>query len=307
MTQILGELDFFFLKITTVIKVVFIFFISKLHKSSSPYYFLGSCSLFSKQCTILGVERQGLVFEIVSARICDEGEEKKHVIYTLQVRHISGSDDLSPSVIERRYTHFLNLYNALKKEHPNLLVNIVFPKKVILGNFDNELISTRSTGFESLLKHISTESKLRSSKALVDFLQSVELEKARRFLEKSEFSNALPLLENNFKLLNKVFTDRSPAVLIALCRLLGCCMSIPNCLHSEKWAHLALHRYDGVSDSDLLELYVPLLTACVKIGWQTDIIQQKLRDLERQGVKINKQCSLLDEVNIVEEKIFGSQ
>ncbi|RZC34493.1 PX domain containing protein [Asbolus verrucosus] len=258
---------------------------------------------------ILGNEKQGLVFEIVSARICDEGEERKHVIYTLQVRHISGNDDLSPSVIERRYTHFLNLFNALKKEHPQLMANIIFPKKVIIGNFDNELISTRSTGFESLLKHISTESKLRASKALVEFLQSAELEKAKALLEKREFSCALPLLENNFKLLNKVFTDRSPAVLIALCRLLGCCMSIPGCGSCHKWADLALHRYEGVSDSDLLELYMPLLTACIKI-WQSgrnkEILEQRLRDLKRQGMKINETHSLLEEVTAVEAKIFSS-
>ncbi|KAJ3655187.1 hypothetical protein Zmor_014324 [Zophobas morio] len=259
---------------------------------------------------ILGNERQGLVFEIVSARICDEVEEKKHVTYTLQVRHISGNDDLSPSVIERRYTHFLNLYNALKKEQPQLMANIIFPKKVLMGNFDNELISTRSTGFESLLKHISTESKLRSSKALLDFLQSVELEKAKSYLEKNDFLQALPLLENNFKLLNKVLTDRSPAVLIALCRLLGCCMSIPGCLHSQKWADLALHRYEGVSDSDLLELYVPLLNVCTKIWWQAgrnkDVLEYRLQELKRQGVKVGEQSSLLDKVNIVEEKIFKS-
>ncbi|EFA03513.1 sorting nexin-21 [Tribolium castaneum] len=258
---------------------------------------------------ILGNEKQGLVFEILSARICDEGEERKHVVYTLQVRHISGNDDLSPSVVERRYTHFLNLYSALKKEHPNLMTNVTFPKKVIIGNFDNELISTRSTGFESLLRHICTESKLRASKALVEFLQGVEVEKARTFLEKRDFSSALPLLENNFKLLNKFYTDRSPVVLIALCRLLGCCMSIPECSQCQKWADLALHRYEGVSDSDLLELYVPLLNACITIWWQNgrnkDLLEQRLQDLKRQGVKINPQSTLLDEVKAVEGKIFG--
>lgn len=190
------------------------------------------------------------------------------------------------------------------------MTSVIFPKKVIVGNFDNELISTRSTGFESLLKHISTESKLRSSKALINFLQGVELEKARDFLEKKDFASALPLLENNFKLLNKFYTDRSPVVLIALCRLLGCCMSIPQCSQCQKWADLLLHRYEGVSDSDLLELYVPLLNACITIWWQTgrdkNVLEHRLQNLKRQGVRINEQSNLLDEVKIVEEKIFGS-
>lgn len=243
-----------------------------------------------------------MVFEIVSARIYDEGVEKKHVIYTLQVRHISGNDDLSPSVIERRYTHFLTLYNALYKEYPELLTNITFPKKAIMGNFDNELISTRSAAFELLLQHISEESRLRSSTALVNFLQDVELEKAKSLLDQKEFSLALPLLENNFRLLNKVFTDRSPAVLLALCRLLGCSMSIPGLPGVLKWADLALHRYEGVSDSDLLELYVPLLNICIKLGLNKEILEQRINDLKRQGARVDKN-SLLDEVNLVEEKI----
>lgn len=224
------------------------------------------------------------------------------------MRHISGSDDTSPSVIERRYTDFLNLYNQLKKDHYDLISSITFPKKVFLGNFDNTLISTRSTDFESLLKHILSETKLRSSKALLDFLQCVELDKAKTALEKKEFVEALPILENSFKLVNKVFTDRSPAVLIALCRLLGCCLAIPDEKSTIKWANLALHRYEGVSDSDLLQLYVPLLNACLGIeqiySKNFDVLEQRLSDLKKQGVKMNERASLLDEVAAVEVKIF---
>ncbi|XP_018564297.1 sorting nexin-21 isoform X1 [Anoplophora glabripennis] len=257
---------------------------------------------------VAGSDKQGLVFEIISARISEEIEERKHVIYTLQVRFISGNDDLSPSVIERRYTHFLNLYNDLRKEQPQLMASIAFPKKVLLGNFDNELISTRSTGFESLLKHITMESKLRSSNSLLKFLQEVELLKAKDLLDKKDHDLAYPILENNFKLLNKVFTDRSPAVLLALCRLLACTLSIPGMPHSLKWADLTLHRYEGVSDSDLLQLYVPLLQTCARVWWQNgrnkDELEQRLATLQKQGVKVGESMSLMDAVNSVEEKIF---
>ncbi|KAJ8968555.1 hypothetical protein NQ314_002219 [Rhamnusium bicolor] len=222
---------------------------------------------------IMGNDKQGLIFEIISARISDETEEKKHVIYTLQVRFISGNDDLSPSVIERRYTHFLNLYNALRKEQPQLMTHVAFPKKVLLGNFDNELISTRSTGFESLLKHISTESRLRTSDALLKFLQEVELNKAKELLEKRDNVYAYPVLENSFKLLNKFMTP---------------CLHLVNSEmpHSLKWADLALHRYEAVSDSDLLELYVPLLHTCIRVWWKNnrnkDELEQRLSKLQKQ-------------------------
>lgn len=151
-----------------------------------------------------GTDKQGLTFEIISAKIADQTDEKKHVIYTLQVRFISGYDDQCPSAIERRYTNFLNLYNDLKKEHPQLMTNVMFPRKVLYGNFDNELISTRSTGFESLLKHISQESRLRNSDAMLHFLMDVDLLQVKTWLKNDNYDLAYPLLEANFKLLNKV-------------------------------------------------------------------------------------------------------
>lgn len=153
---------------------------------------------------ILGSDKQGLTFEIISAKIANDSDEKKYVIYTLQVRFISGNDDLSPSIIERRYTHFLNLYNALKKEHAQLMTNVAFPKKVLMGNFDNELISARSSEFETFLKHVAQNSKLRTSNSILAFLQDVELNKAKSLIEKNDHIYAYPILENIFKLLNKV-------------------------------------------------------------------------------------------------------
>lgn len=75
-----------------------------------------------------------LKFEIVSSRTVEAIEkEKKFVAYMLQVRQDSTESrvfDPDPANVERRYTHFLELYNGLKKEHPSLINNISFPRKV---------------------------------------------------------------------------------------------------------------------------------------------------------------------------------
>lgn len=255
------------------------------------------------------MEKEPLLFEITAAHISEDSVvERKHIIYTLQVRHASGKEDSCPSTIERRYTHFYNLYNDLKSEFPQLIASVSFPKKVLLGNFDNKLISERSTGFEVLLKHISNESKLRSSRALLKFLQDTELEKIKTILEQKQFSDAYPLLENNFRLLNKVYTDRSPAVLLSLCRLLACSTMIPGSSNTQKWADLALHRYEGVSDSDLLELYVPLLKTCIEVwcnlGRNKEILEKRLEDLKKQGFKNTENIGLLEAVEVLEKRIF---
>lgn len=149
-------------------------------------------------------ESDGLIFEILTGRISEEPEDKKHVMYTLQVRFVSGNDDLTPSVIERRYTQFESLYNSLKKDFPAQMANVVFPKKVLIGNFVNDLISARSTAFESVLKHISHNSKLRTSRAMQIFLQEPELAEAKALFKEQKFAEAVYKMESIFKLLNKV-------------------------------------------------------------------------------------------------------
>lgn len=77
-----------------------------------------------------------LKFEIVSSRTVEGPEsDKKFVAYMLQVRQDNKESrlfDPDPANVERRYTHFLDLYNGLKKDHAGLLSGIVFPRKVHL-------------------------------------------------------------------------------------------------------------------------------------------------------------------------------
>lgn len=177
-----------------------------------------------------------------------------------------------------------------------------------MGNFENKLISERSTGFEALLKHISNESKLRNSKVLLNFLQNRELEKAKSLLGRKQFSDAYPVLESNFRLLNKVYTDRSSAVLLSLCRLLACSMMIPGSPDAQKWADLTLHRFEGVSDSDLLELYVPLLKACLKVWWQAgrdrELLEKRLEDLKKKSFKTTEEVGLFEAVEGLEKRLL---
>lgn len=84
------------------------------------------------------------------------------------------------------------------------MANITFPKKKLFGNFDNDLITQRSTEFQTFLNYVSSESKLRFSNAMLVFLQENELTKAKSYLELKNYTEAAALLEQNFILLNKV-------------------------------------------------------------------------------------------------------
>lgn len=255
-----------------------------------------------------------LRFEIPFARIMPPINEKetptvkRYVAYDLQIRQESSrKTDATPVTIERRYTDFLNLYDELKKDQPTLMATILFPKKALLGNFSSDLIGQRSAAFEAFLYHIVQHSVLYESSSFLHFLQDKELTKACQLLDERRNELAVPILEDCFRLLNKIFTDHSKYVLLILCRVVAACTVSPVPHPSaEKWAELALKRYDGVSDCFLLTLYTPLLQTCVHLWWQrgrdNQVLKDRLSDLEKKGIPVKNSKTLTQAIHALDPR-----
>ncbi|XP_075212239.1 sorting nexin-20-like [Lycorma delicatula] len=239
-----------------------------------------------------------LIFEIVSTRTVDNPNDKKHVAYTVMVRKEGIEVDPYPSIIERRYTEFLTLYLCLRQSFPSAFTAFNFPKKLLTGNFAPESISARSVGFEALLS-IAAQHTIRDSLHVTSFMQNRELIEAKSWIQSERYDQAIPLVENTFRLLNKLYTDRHPAVLRTLCLLVGCC-DADNHSGAVTFADLALHRYEAVSDTDLLRYYVPLLKLCIKLYWNVDkektLLEDRVADLKRRGIKVDGVPTLLEAV-----------
>lgn len=242
-------------------------------------------------------------FEIQFARILPNETEqanssKKYVVYDLTCRQdTSTAGDPNPTTIERRYTDFLKPFEAFRKMNPQLIANVAFPKKRIMGNFTSELISERALAFENFLDYVISVSALRDSEPFLSFLQDDELDKACRLLDERRNELAVPILENTFQLINKIYLDKSKPVLLLLCRLVAACTTSPIPHPSaEKWAELALRRFDHVSDVDLLVLYIPLLNSCSYLFWQKGRDAQQINDrleaMGRKGIKIKDTLTL---------------
>lgn len=216
-------------------------------------------------------------------------------------------EDPNPTTIERRYTDFLKLYEALKKESPQLLANVAFPKKRIMGNFNSDLISERAVAFENFLDYILSVGELKDSPHFLSFLQDEEMTKACRLIDERRNEIAIPLFENSFQLLNKVYLDKSRPVLLLLCRLVASCTSSP-IPHpaSQKWTELALRRFEHVSDTEILVLYIPLLNSASYLYWQkgmdAKMINDRLEDLRMKGIKIKDTLSLVQALHALEQK-----
>jgi hypothetical protein len=165
----------------------------------------------------LPVEGSGLTtrFEIQFARILPNSNEseqqqqpnnsKKYVVYDVSCRQdTTTEEDKNATIIERRYTDFLKLYEQLKKESPQLIANIAFPKKRIMGNFTSNLISERALAFENFLDYCISINELRDSPHFLSFLQDDELTRASRLLDERRNETAVPILENCFQLVSEL-------------------------------------------------------------------------------------------------------
>ncbi|XP_059618592.1 sorting nexin-21 [Phlebotomus argentipes] len=253
-----------------------------------------------------------LHFEIPSAKILptekDNSNSKKYVNYELCVTQISSATpDPHPATIERRYTNFLMLYNGLRKDHPNLLQNVFFPKKAIMGNFSPDLIAERGAAFEVFLDHIVSSWELKESPHFLNFLQGIELERACRLLDERRNEQAVPILQNSFRLLNKIYLDHSKPVLLLLCRLVAACTTspLPHPM-AEQWAEVALRRYESVCDTDLLSLYVPLLQTCTHLWWQrgrdNKPLEDRLKDIQKKGIKVTGTPTLTQAIHTLDPR-----
>ena len=244
----------------------------------------------------------GVKFDVVSVRTVEEAGQKKHVAYTILVKKEGSTSDPHPAVIERRYSDFLDLFLALRKEFPAQMTQVSFPRKVLIGNFGPVLIASRRSGFESFLGHVVKDERLNQSSSFAAFLQNAEQREAQSWMMQKRYDLAAPLLENAFRLLNKLYTDRHPHVIIALCRLVACCAAdtpeIRPGGRAEKFAEVALRRFEGVSDADLLRFYIPLLQLCVHLWWSLGKDKQplnnRLEDLKHRGIRVDGHATLLE-------------
>ncbi|KAH8412757.1 hypothetical protein KR009_005370, partial [Drosophila setifemur] len=252
-----------------------------------------------------------LRFDILLAHIMPpEGGDvkiKRYVVYELTVSQDGEAVDTQPAKIERRYTDFRELYMGLKRQHPAEMANKYFPAKVLMGNFKSELIGGRSAAFETFLTYVASLAQLRESEDFLRFLQHDELTRACQFLDERRNENAIPILENCFRLLNKIYMNRSRPVLLILCRLVAACTSSPVPHHAaERWALLALSRFETLCDIDLLPLYIPLLHTCAHLWWQRGQDQKpitdRLIDMSKQGINIANNASLMQAIHKIDPR-----
>ncbi len=195
-------------------------------------------------------------------------------LYTVAVLRTRGTDT-SQAIVERRYTDFHRLHQNLRKNFPEIMENVEFPRKTLTGNFKHEFIAERSRRFEQFLMHVFEVEAIRTSDDFQDFFYNRDLRVAYKYMSEGNFQEAIPYLQNALHLQEKMIGDTHPDTIRTQCALIVAYTSLEDCeAHALEYAESAL---ENIGEDPTNPFLIPLLQNLIGIRWR---LQKDKRDLE---------------------------
>ncbi|MEE6521881.1 hypothetical protein FKM82_020230 [Ascaphus truei] len=229
-----------------------------------------------------------VLFEIQSSRIAEDFLSK-FVMYKIVILK-TGSFDGSKVSIERRYSDFEKLHRNLLKDFKDEMEDVLFPKKVLMGNLTEEMINKRVLALGDYLVELYSMKCIRRSKKYIDFFIDPELDEAYSCLRGGQYGKALEIFQQIICLQEKL-TEHCLVVMVpSLCAVVVCYKDLEDLKKAYEVSLKALallekhpgHRY-----------YIPLLETMISLAYKlgTDFVslQEKLEKGEkkmRQGLEI---------------------
>ncbi|XP_013911471.1 PREDICTED: sorting nexin-20 [Thamnophis sirtalis] len=185
----------------------------------------------------------------------------KYQIIILQ----TGSFDSNVSMIERRYSDFEKLHTSLFREFYDEMEDIVFPKKILTGNFLDEVILERKLAFQDYLRILYSMEFIRTSQVFIDFLTRPELEEAYSCLRGGQYTKALQGLLEAIALQEKLTKHRPILLAPTLCAILVCHKDLENFKSAFEFGEKALQRLEKHPGHCY---YLPLLETMISLAYE---------------------------------------
>ncbi|XP_068117680.1 sorting nexin-20 isoform X2 [Hyperolius riggenbachi] len=223
-----------------------------------------------------------LLFQIKSARIAEDFLSK-FVMYQIVIIK-TGSFDQKRVSIERRYSDFERLHRNLLKDFNNEMEDIVFPKKILIGNLNEEMINKRMIALKEYLEELYAIRCVRNSKKYIDFFINPELEESYNCIRGGQYVRATQLLQQILGLQEKLAKDHPTTKVPTLCALVVCHKDMDQFQEAYEVGLQALeliqkhprHKYYAA----LLDI---LITIAYKLGKEFQFLREKLEVQERMG------------------------
>lgn len=193
--------------------------------------------------------------------------------------------------IKKRYSDFECLHKALKKRFPNHVNSLVFPQKLLMGNFSSETIAKRSRAFEQYLSHLYSIFDIRYCPEFAHFFTGDSYAQAMELFVEGKHEEAIPVLETYLPVMEKLYGNSHSRIGHVVCSLVVCYSRTDRPDIAEAYARLAIECLPESS------LTVPLLKTAIWLCWK---LKKDKQDLEHRLDKIRSSGINVDDVKDLE-------
>jgi tetratricopeptide (TPR) repeat protein len=203
----------------------------------------------------------------------------------------------TPGIIEKRYSDFEKFNVKLRQKFPELMENVAFPGKMLMGNFKTETIARRSRAFEQYLNHLMSVNEIRFSIETRKFFYENEMNFANEMLICQNYTDAIALFEKCLPVQEKVMGSMHDDVVRTLCSIVACYQTIGNRERALRYSNTALLC---INDNSEDPYYLPLLHTAIYLHWMLGTekahLEAKLGELRTKGISTETNTNLLDTI-----------
>lgn len=239
-----------------------------------------------------------VTFEVKSAEVIKEARSSSvfpghssHVDYTIVLAANDGEEKV-PTQIVRRYSDFERLHKRLKKKFPSQLSPVVFPQKLLMGNFTTETIAKRSRAFEQYLTHLYSIFDIRYSSAFAEFFIGDNFTNGVDHFLNRKYSDAVPLFESYLPVMEKLYGNSHQRLGQVVCALVVCHTKTGRPEIAEAYTQLGL---GCLPDSQLV---TALLQSSARLRWSLGRekidIERQLQEQRERGLDVDSTPDLED-------------
>ena len=188
--------------------------------------------------------------------------------------------DFDQTLIERRFSDFEDLHKRLKKECPNAVRNIKFPRKTILRLTLNESIE-RGRHLGKYLMFVAHQKNVLKSVAFQHFFFIPHLKEATKMLKCENYKKSYQEYLLAYQLQKKLNSD-SQDIIPTMCGVVETSKNLRDFKSVDSFGTecLLLLNYD-VSNPYLLPLLHSVIDARRRMHLDVDNLQLKLRECDK--------------------------
>ncbi|KAM4017894.1 sorting nexin-20 isoform 2-T2 [Anomaloglossus baeobatrachus] len=204
-----------------------------------------------------------LLFQMQSTRIAEDFLSK-FVMYQIIIIK-TGSFDGKKAFIERRYSDFERLHRNLLKDFKEEMEDVVFPKKLLMGNLTEEVIRKRMMALKEYLEELYAIRCIRKSQKFIEFFIEPELEEGYCSIRGGQYGAAMAIFQQVTYLQEKL-VEHCPSLMVpSLCALVVCHRDMNQ---SQMAYEVGMKAVDLLEKHTTHRYYMPLLDTLVSLAFK---------------------------------------